>query len=602
MNTLFWLHNLAAWCLQITLLVLVGALLPLCLRLRAARARLACWQLLLAGCLLLPALQPWEPPALTSTATVSLGIATTAASRPPAGSWLPSAPEMMLLLLGAGILTRAVWLALGFWRLSRYRRQATLLSPVPEAVESRQAQLGVWPQVYISAGIAGPVTFGIRDAVILLPRRFLEMPPSAQDAIACHELLHVRRRDWAFMVLEECVRAVFWFHPAIWWLLGQIQLAREQAVDHEVVRLTSAREPYLDALLSIAAAKAQPDLAPAPLFLRKRHLARRVASILKEVSMSRRQVAFALFSAFAILILAGRVAVWGFPLQAPLPDERYVTVDTSGASLLHRSPIEYPREARLKKIQGQVVLEVSIDQAGLVSDARVISGPEELRRAALQSALQWHYNTKEMSLPAKTQVTLQFRLPELDPMAQAEVRGRAAILPRSEPLPPGAQMPAPPPPRPMPRKEMGVLKRVEIEGLPQTARQDLLNRLPVREGDPVTPEAIARIKQVVAETDEHLVMGLAQLEGGTVLRISLRDQGPVAVRVSPLGPAAALAPSPARIRVGVNVQALNLVERPMPVYPPLAKQARIQGTVRLNAVIGRDGRVQSLEVESGQRY
>ena len=37
----------------------------------------------------------------------------------------------------------------------------------------------------------------------------------------------------------------------------------------------------------------------------------------------------------------------------------------------------------------------------------------------------------------------------------------------------------------------------------------------------------------------------------------------------------------------------------MPVYPPLAKQARIQGTVRLNAIISRDGTIQNLQLVSG---
>jgi protein TonB len=57
--------------------------------------------------------------------------------------------------------------------------------------------------------------------------------------------------------------------------------------------------------------------------------------------------------------------------------------------------------------------------------------------------------------------------------------------------------------------------------------------------------------------------------------------------------------APQRIRVGGNVQQAKLVRQPRPVYPPLAKQARIQGVVRLNAIIGRDGAIQNLQVASG---
>ena len=57
--------------------------------------------------------------------------------------------------------------------------------------------------------------------------------------------------------------------------------------------------------------------------------------------------------------------------------------------------------------------------------------------------------------------------------------------------------------------------------------------------------------------------------------------------------------TPKSIRVGGNVQAAKLVRQPKPLYPPLAKQARIQGTVRFNAVIGRDGTIQNLTLVSG---
>jgi protein TonB len=57
--------------------------------------------------------------------------------------------------------------------------------------------------------------------------------------------------------------------------------------------------------------------------------------------------------------------------------------------------------------------------------------------------------------------------------------------------------------------------------------------------------------------------------------------------------------APQRIRVGGNVQQALLIRQPKPVYPPLAKQARIQGVVRLNAIIGKDGTIQNLTVASG---
>ncbi len=58
-------------------------------------------------------------------------------------------------------------------------------------------------------------------------------------------------------------------------------------------------------------------------------------------------------------------------------------------------------------------------------------------------------------------------------------------------------------------------------------------------------------------------------------------------------------PTPQRIRVGGNVQAANLIRKVTPQYPPLAKQARVQGTVKFQAIIGKDGTIQNLTLLNG---
>lgn len=54
-----------------------------------------------------------------------------------------------------------------------------------------------------------------------------------------------------------------------------------------------------------------------------------------------------------------------------------------------------------------------------------------------------------------------------------------------------------------------------------------------------------------------------------------------------------------RIRIGGNVMTAKILQKVPPVYPPLARQTRIQGTVRLHAIIGKDGLVKQLELISG---
>ena len=65
--------------------------------------------------------------------------------------------------------------------------------------------------------------------------------------------------------------------------------------------------------------------------------------------------------------------------------------------------------------------------------------------------------------------------------------------------------------------------------------------------------------------------------------------------VRPPGPASANAP----IRIGGAVQSAKLINRMMPRYPPLARQARVQGRVLLEAIIGEDGTIRKLRAVSG---
>ncbi len=272
-----------------------------------------------------------------------------------AGSSFRWRPEYWLLLIGAGALLRIVWITAGFLRLRGFRQRATLLPEPPLRFDSSSAR---W---YVSETVPGPVTYGWHRPSILLPARVMQLPGALREAIACHELMHVHRRDWLFVLAEETVRSLLWFHPAVWFVLSRIQLAREQVVDGEVVRLTENRECYLDALVEVAAQGLQPDLSPVPLFLRKRHLTVRVAAVLKEVSMSKSKIAARLAAAVSAMFIATRVAILFVPFVSPAQtvlDDPGVTVD-AGAALLHRAAVRHPANAN-----GTVTLEASLNANG----------------------------------------------------------------------------------------------------------------------------------------------------------------------------------------------------------------------------------------------
>jgi protein TonB len=58
-------------------------------------------------------------------------------------------------------------------------------------------------------------------------------------------------------------------------------------------------------------------------------------------------------------------------------------------------------------------------------------------------------------------------------------------------------------------------------------------------------------------------------------------------------------PQSGPIRVSEGVQMAKLINRVMPIYPPLAKSARISGVVHLIGIISKDGTIRDLKVISG---
>ena len=100
-------------------------------------------QSLLAACLLLPLLQPWKYPAAASPEDVSIAVTTVIRAAAPARHG-PSLEQSAMFLLGAGMLVRFIWLAMGLSRLRRHRVGAERVTRLPRllprfAITSRRA-------------------------------------------------------------------------------------------------------------------------------------------------------------------------------------------------------------------------------------------------------------------------------------------------------------------------------------------------------------------------------------------------------------------------------------------------------------------------------
>jgi protein TonB len=104
----------------------------------------------------------------------------------------------------------------------------------------------------------------------------------------------------------------------------------------------------------------------------------------------------------------------------------------------------------------------------------------------------------------------------------------------------------------------------------------------------------ANVAQSAKEFDEHLSMNVInQLDGK--IRLAITTQPGVA----PPPPLPPFNAPPGASKIGGNVMAANLINPVKPVYPPLAKMARQQGTVKFQALIGKDGTIEELQVVSG---
>jgi TonB family protein len=288
-----------------------------------------------------------------------------------------------------------------------------------------------------------------------------------------------------------------------------------------------------------------------------------------------------LLSSLAVIcgavVFTARLAIVFFPISAPAQE-----VVKGEANLLHRAPIEYPSDALAHGIQGTVVVEAKLNEKGVVTDAHVVSGPDALRRAALKSVLEWHYTGRAQS-PVEIAIDFKPPAPSMTPATPARIVTGGLSQANA-----GAARPF------APVSETGRLKHIQFSGLSAQLREALSGHLPVQEGDEIQADSLQRIRTAVRDVDEHLDVRLSrQMNTDAAWEYSLQI-----VSTAPMETPASEAGVP-RLRIGGNAQSAKQIFTPKPVYPPEAKQKRIQGTVKLNVVIGKEGAVQDVQVASG---
>lgn len=554
------LSDLLAYSAQVGCVVAVGSLLPLLLRIDAAGVRYAYWRALLALCLVLPWLQPRQRVSYaieavttaTPVSAVNVSFAIRNTTVPVAAvDWV----QIVAWILVAGIVLRLSRVGLGLWRLRRLRVAGHVAPPCEEHEELQSLVCARAEIRYVAEG--QPVTFGVRRPVVLLPAILQSQPSDIRRVVLCHELFHVRRRDWIWVVAEEVVRAALWFHPGVWWLISRVRLAREEVVDELTVLATGQRRTYIEALLLFADAAA---LSTAPAFARRRQLFRRMMLISKEAVMSSTRVVLSSAAMAVVVIAGGWYAVAMFPLTqvvyaqgrsglpAPVTGGEPGPLERRAKPITPENPVPrrifsmmpvYPAEAGSSGPTMTVNARVTLDEQGRVGEVRwngigfmtagsqgvTLTGRPELRsqpgggnvadvffNASADAIRQWQYDPPA-SGPIAFDVVLHFR----------------------------------------PEAETQLLSHGRREGIEVW-----------REG--------------------RLLAGRGASGTGAVGQL-----------FAPPPPPPAPIPEGA-VRVGGNVTLPRKVKDVPPVYPPIAQSARVQGVVIAELVIGPDGRVQNARV------
>lgn len=147
--------------------------------------------------------------------------------------------------------------AAGLWHLWKIRRscRAVEVSELDPTFQSTLAEFRSVRQVEIcvSDELSVPTAIGFLKPAVVLPSWVLsELTADELNTIVLHELAHLRRWDDWTNLAQKVLGALFFFHPAVWWVDRRLSLEREMACDDMVLARTENPRAYARCLVSLA--------------------------------------------------------------------------------------------------------------------------------------------------------------------------------------------------------------------------------------------------------------------------------------------------------------------------------------------------------------
>ena len=287
-------------------------------------------------------------------------------------------------------------LGIGFVSLKRaFRRGAPLLDAAWLLdLADACSQFDLRPQrIRLSvAGVNSAVTFGFWRPVILLPPAATEWDALSRRTVLLHELAHIRGRDWLWNCLAQIALALFWFHPLVWVLYGVLRREEELACDDAALHRGIAPEIYAGVLLDMTRNLPSDFLLASGMSGNAAHLRERFQHILqRRESVPASANAGKAAIVFLALVLAGCTSL---PSGNATSEKIYkIDSDVSAPTLINKVEPKYSDAARKDKLQGTVLLGVTISADGRPRNLHVVrSLREDLDENAIAAIMHWRFH------------------------------------------------------------------------------------------------------------------------------------------------------------------------------------------------------------------
>jgi beta-lactamase regulating signal transducer with metallopeptidase domain len=205
----------------------------------------------------------WFFALLAIAALPVLGVAASGARLTSAGSagsaiTVPISWALDIFFVWAAIAGVALSrVGVGLFQLRKLRRGCTVIDVAtldPVLQTTFQAFQSVRPVTLCQSDrLRVPTAIGFLRPVVVIPTWALHELSSAElNSILIHELAHLRRRDDWTNLAQQILKALLFFHPAVWWIQSQLALEREMACDDAVLAETTNPRGYAQCLISVA--------------------------------------------------------------------------------------------------------------------------------------------------------------------------------------------------------------------------------------------------------------------------------------------------------------------------------------------------------------